>query len=215
MMSLLSQLNTNRALGDLLHKESACIALLTLANRARTLFPNAAAIHLEETDQNDSGELWVQSLYDNRGYIIAGSETFDQAPGAETVAFFLHENNAEVWAPFDATTLKITGRYVFDIDKILATVTRPPQTFRMLDASITHLPEDLRTELDSITGVIADERNYGWFVFVPEDIDETVLEYSIPAPIIALWRAAETHGCQYVLIDTDAPTVPGLTTYDG
>lgn len=221
MSTLKSQLKAISTLHGQLEIEAAQIALLLLARKAREKYPNAVAIHMQETDQNDSGELWVQELYDAKGMIIPGSDTFDSASSTDPIAYHLHDGNEVVWKEFDATTLKIDGRYVLDIDRILAEVTAPPGTFRMLDASTLHLPEKVRESLNQYPGVIANDREYGWLLWVPENIDEHVAEYTdsdpgfgIPAAVIALWRCAQEHDCQYVMLDTDALAVGGLPIFE-
>lgn len=96
-----------------------------------------------------------------------------------------------------------------------------PKFFKMLDLSTNHLTEDLGQELNAIPGVIADHREYGWLLWVPEDIDDHVAEYSaedaehpIPDVIVGIWRFAEKHGCQYVLFDSEADRVPDLPDYE-
>jgi hypothetical protein len=95
-----------------------------------------------------------------------------------------------------------------------------PNVFRMLDASTAHLPQELREELNQQPGVIADERGYGWLLWVPENIDEHIAElvdhdeeYGVPAAVLALWKKAAEYDCQYVLLDSDARLLD-LPTYD-
>jgi hypothetical protein len=117
-----------------------------------------------------------------------------------------------------------------------------PKFFKMLDLSTAHLTESLARELNSFPGVIANDREYGWLLWVPENIDEHVAEYEsdepmtppddpnyadvhqaeaqerdlneIPSEIVTIWRYAEKHDCQYVLLDRDAEKNPDLPTYD-
>jgi hypothetical protein len=116
-----------------------------------------------------------------------------------------------------------------------------PNVFRMLDASTAHLPQELREELNEQPGVVADERGYGWLLWVPTNIDEHIAEYeygepmtppddpnyaevhyaeaqerdlnAVPAAVVALWRKAAEFDCQYVLLDSDARLLD-LPTYD-
>lgn len=201
----------------------ASLALVAVATIARNEWPEAAYVVLAETDQNDSGELWVQAVYDAEHDTIADSESFDDDP----VAYHLHESNEVMWKPF-VTDLSAPGRasqgeYLLDIAKVLSEVrTRPnPTIFRMLDMSTAHLPREMREDLSQYEGVIADERNYGWLLWVPEDIDKHVGECDpedadelIPPEIVRIWRKAAEHDCQYVLIDQDASTVEDLPTYN-
>jgi hypothetical protein len=99
----------------------------------------------------------------------------------------------------------------------MATGTKRPNVFRMLDASTWHLPRKLRQELRGIDGVIASEREYGWLLWVPEDIDEHLAGYGhgeIPESVIALWRYAQATDCQYILLDGDADVLSDLPTYN-
>jgi hypothetical protein len=96
-----------------------------------------------------------------------------------------------------------------------------PRFFKMLDLSTCHLPEELGQELDQMPGVIANHREYGWLLWVPDDIDDHVAEnavdgpeYAIPDAIITIWRYAEKHECQFVLFDSAADTEPDLPSYD-
>lgn len=95
-----------------------------------------------------------------------------------------------------------------------------PKFFKMLDLSTSHLTEDLALALNKFPGVIADERTFGWLLWVPEDIDEQVAEYeaqdpehTIPEVIVNIWRYAKRHDCQYVLLDQDADVDPDLPSY--
>jgi len=118
-----------------------------------------------------------------------------------------------------------------------------PKFFKMLDLSTAHLTETVAQDLNSYPGVIADDRTYGWFLWVPENVDEHVAEYesalepmtppddpnyddvhhsevqerelnAIPAEVVAIWRYAQKHECQYVLLDRDADVNPDLPNYE-
>lgn len=77
-------------------------------------------------------------------------------------------------------------------------------------------------DLNGHPGVIADERReYGWFMWVPEDVAEHVDQYNaedpehpIPEPIVAIWHYAQQHDCSYVLLDRDAGVNPDLPTWE-
>lgn len=198
----------------------ASLGLLAIATIARDADPAAAYVLLNETDQNDSGELWVQAVYDVEHNEIADSEAFDEDP----VAYHLHEGNEVVWLPFvvnlSSERKGAQGQYLLDIRKVLNEVSaRPsPTIFRTLDMSTAHLPPEMRDDLNQYDGVIADERSYGWLLWVPEDIDQHIVENdvdgSIPPAVIAIYRKAAEHRCQYVLLDQDASLVGDLPTYD-
>lgn len=96
-----------------------------------------------------------------------------------------------------------------------------PKTFTMLDLSTAHLPENLARSLDSVAGLIANERGFGWLLWVPDNIDEHAAEYEaedpehpIPEVVVTIWRYAAKHGCQYVLLDRDADLNPDLPAYE-
>lgn len=102
-----------------------------------------------------------------------------------------------------------------------------PNIFKLLDLSTGHLPETVARDLNESEGVTAyDLGGYGWLLYVPEDIDGQVEEYASDDPdqvadedkiheaIVTIWRHARKHGCQYVLLDLDAPTDPDLPAYD-
>jgi hypothetical protein len=77
-----------------------------------------------------------------------------------------------------------------------------PSVFRVLDLSTRHLPFEVCQDLNGFPGVLADERSeYGWFVWVPEDIDQHVAEI-------------DAEDCQYVLFDRDAKVNPDLPTWE-
>ena len=100
----------------------ATLALLTLATLARDKYPEAAYVLLAETDQDNSGELWVQAVYDVEHETIADSGAFDDDP----VAYHMHGGNADTWTPF-VTDLSSLGRasdgeYLLDINQVLAEI---------------------------------------------------------------------------------------------
>ncbi|GAA2522727.1 hypothetical protein [Pilimelia columellifera] len=92
-----------------------------------------------------------------------------------------------------------------------------PRIIRMLDASTEHLPTALRhptTGLTAVTGVIADAREHGFLLWVPCDPDAHAADYGdVPPELLALQRYARALGCDYVLLDSDAAPVPGLTVF--
>jgi hypothetical protein len=87
-----------------------------------------------------------------------------------------------------------------------------------LDASISHLPPEVRYELNSFVGVTADETTDGWSLFVPPNIDQHLVAYAdeepIPRAVITLWREASSLGCRWVRLDDSGPRLPDLPTYD-
>lgn len=98
-----------------------------------------------------------------------------------------------------------------------------PTIFKMLDLSTKHLPEGVHDDLNEYEGVIADERDHGWLLRVPRDIeshldeafdDFSTLRDQTPPAIIEIWRFAQKHDCQYVLLDEDGAEYDALESYD-
>lgn len=102
-----------------------------------------------------------------------------------------------------------------------------PNIFNVLDLSTAHLPERLGQQLNTVSGVIAHEYTHGWLLFVPENIDETLVEHTpegfdesdddvhgVPQEVVNIWRYAEKHDCQYVLLDSAGEKNPDLPTYE-
>jgi hypothetical protein len=104
---------------DAIDTRCVLLAMLALATIARNEHPDAAYVLLAETDQNDSGELWVQAVYNTAHETIADSEAFDKEP----IAYHLHGGNEAVWKPFVtdlAGEFIATGEYLLDIAKVLS-----------------------------------------------------------------------------------------------
>ena len=90
-----------------------------------------------------------------------------------------------------------------------------PNVHQYLDASTAHLPADLLQGLGAIDGVIAREFQYGWWLWVPDDVPGQLADYeSIPTAIVTLWRFARARECNWVVLDADAPEVDELPTYE-
>jgi hypothetical protein len=104
---------------DAIDTRCALLAMLALATLARDKYPDAAYVLLAETDQNDSGELWVQAVYDAEHETIADSGAFDSDP----VSYHLHGGNEAVWQPF-VTDLSgeftQTGEYLLNVAEVLS-----------------------------------------------------------------------------------------------
>jgi hypothetical protein len=97
----------------------ATLALLAIATIARELSPAAAYVLVAETDQNDSGELWVQSVYDVDHNEIADSAAFDGEP----IAYHMHSGNEVAWRPY-VTDMSEPGKshlgeYLLNVDQAL------------------------------------------------------------------------------------------------
>jgi hypothetical protein len=96
-----------------------------------------------------------------------------------------------------------------------------PTISNMLELSTAHLPEELRLALGTEPGVMADELTYGWLLYVPEDIDETIAEQAtdpdakgVPTVVVAICRYADELDCQYVRFDQDEEPIGDLPTFE-
>jgi hypothetical protein len=54
--------------------------------------------------------------------------------------------------------------------------------------------------------------DYGWIVFVPENIDE--YEHTCPYDLFDLLKWAKSRGYGFIKLDRDGPLVEGLTYFD-
>lgn len=122
LSELKSQLDAAALEYNAADKRCATLALLSLATLARDKYPDAAYILLAETDQDSSGDLWVQGVYDIEHESIADSGAFDEDP----VAYHLHGGNTDTWSAFvtDVSSLGRAGdgEYLLDIDLVLSTL---------------------------------------------------------------------------------------------
>lgn len=85
------------------------------------------------------------------------------------------------------------------------TYVRDARVRRLLDLNTGHLPEGM--DPTTIEGVVAETYGeYGWWLWVPDDIDQHIgfEEGPIPEEIVTIWRFARERGCDYVLLDRDA-----------
>lgn len=117
-----------------------------------------------------------------------------------------------------------------------------PQLSRFMRLSTAHVPAHLINQpggLNAIEGVIADDTDYGTWLWVPDSVDEHLSEYDYAAAprsrwhriarwartrrrpgartipeIEALWRHARRNGCDYIRLDADEPTDPALPLYE-
>lgn len=97
--------------------------------------------------------------------------------------------------------------------------TAPSRIVKMLELSTGHVPEHIGNTLDglgSLPGVIADKREYGWFMWVPDDVGKRVAETKamddgeVPPEIVNIWRFARRLGCDWVMFDCDADSNDNL-----
>lgn len=101
---------------------------------------------------------------------------------------------------------------------------------KMLALSTSHLSERTCNEYllaatrDLLNGASADslivpsviayeKRDYGWFVWVPENPADSEGE-DIPLELRSAIHVARVHGCGWVMFDRDAPVIDELPHYD-
>jgi hypothetical protein len=108
--------------GNNADRRAATCALLALATMAREISPAAAYVLLAETDQNDSGELWVQGVWNAEHEEISDSEPFDGDP----IAYHLHGGNEYLWKPLVTAMTEPgkshLGEYLLNITEVLSEV---------------------------------------------------------------------------------------------
>lgn len=81
---------------------------------------------------------------------------------------------------------------------------------KMLVLSTAHLtPECCNEHLKNNDGPWYEKADYGWFVHV---VTEGWEEF--PSSLLDCLGHAENLGCEWVMFDRDAPTIPDLTIYD-
>lgn len=81
----------------------------------------------------------------------------------------------------------------------------------MLVLSTEHLEHDTCTEwLDTAPFAAFTKADYGWFVFVPEDLGETPM----PPDLLACCQLARAYGCEWIMFDRDAPALGTLPVFD-
>ena len=88
---------------------------------------------------------------------------------------------------------------------------------KMLEASTAHLTPDLNIPgalKARVSGVY--ENDYGYLLWVPDNPLESsnAQEEPDPACVLEIRLCARRLGCDYVLLDTDAPLVDCLPVYD-
>lgn len=91
---------------------------------------------------------------------------------------------------------------------------------RYLDCSTSHITESEADELRTggIEHIVADDYEYGWWVWVPParyvDEDERA-DLTAAAPrLLALIDHARAQGCEHLRLDADAGVLDGLPTFE-
>jgi hypothetical protein len=81
---------------------------------------------------------------------------------------------------------------------------------KMLVLSTGHLQHDTCTQwLDTAPFAAFTKADYGWFVFVPEDLEEEV----VPEELLACFVLARAQGCEWLMFDRDADTLDTLPVF--
>ncbi|WP_206245703.1 DUF5983 family protein [Novosphingobium terrae] len=92
----------------------------------------------------------------------------------------------------------------------LAEGMRTGPTEAMLVLTTLHLQHDTCTEwLDTAPFAAFTKADYGWFVYVPEDLDAVAM----PDDLRACCERARACGCPWLMFDRDAPALPELPTF--
>ena len=87
---------------------------------------------------------------------------------------------------------------------------------RFLDLSTAHLPRALGAAgLDEAPGVIAHPTGHDWFLWVPQDPDDSAnaMSDTVPAVVLTIQRYARALHCDNVHFDADAERVDDLPTW--
>lgn len=81
----------------------------------------------------------------------------------------------------------------------------------MLVLSTGHLEHGTCTQwLDTAPFAAFTKADYGWFVFVPEDLGEDPM----PPDLLVCCQLAHARGCEWIMFDRDAPALDTLPVYD-
>ena len=90
---------------------------------------------------------------------------------------------------------------------------------KMLTLSTGHITRDtanllesLADEYEDIIGspIIYKKGDYGWFVHIPEELDE----YSIPYDLLQVLEFAKRHDCDWLCLDCDGQEIEFLPQYE-
>ena len=86
-----------------------------------------------------------------------------------------------------------------------------PDVRKFLDLSTGHLPQSARDSLEGgvLEGVVSYTTAHGWFVYASAEPG-----YDTPEILLALFKYAQHHGCDYILFDSDAHYDTCLPVFD-
>lgn len=91
---------------------------------------------------------------------------------------------------------------------------RTMNVHRYLDLSTSHLPQALLEDLNGIDGLIARKHPYGFWLHVPDDIDQQVDAYDLPDKVVAILRHARSLDCDWINLDGEGGIEDTLPTWD-
>ena len=103
-----------------------------------------------------------------------------------------------------------------------AVIGQPSENVRQIfDVSTGHLRPSTREMIDRGDFKLSrfpHPQGYGWFVWVPDDVDLWIAECEesdapLADDLTALLRLARAHNCDYALVDADGPSAVGLLWY--
>jgi len=82
----------------------------------------------------------------------------------------------------------------------------------MMDLSTSHITQATSEQLvllDPIKSIYAAPHDFGWFVYVPDDI-----EPDTPHDLVKVFEYARRNKCSWIKFDCDAPVDEELPVYD-
>ncbi len=91
---------------------------------------------------------------------------------------------------------------------------------KMLTISTAHVSQNtavklhigyIQYDLDEINLCIYNKSGFGWFVYVPDDINDP--NNIIPDDLLDCLLVAKKYGCEWLCLDRDGETIPDLKSY--
>ncbi|WP_242120214.1 hypothetical protein [Sphingomonas lacusdianchii] len=80
----------------------------------------------------------------------------------------------------------------------------------MLVLSTAHITQETcNTFLPTYPGPAWEKGEYGWFIYVPEDVDET-----LPVDLAACMALARAKSAFWIMLDRDEAQIDGLPVFD-
>jgi hypothetical protein len=93
-----------------------------------------------------------------------------------------------------------------------------PHVRTMLDISTAHVSKSTKEWLEAeaisaacehASSILIGGTQYGWFFYAQEEADQ-----SLPPDLVAIMVHARSLGCEYVLLDADAPVCEPLQVFE-